>query len=86
MTAQTHLLTRTERYAIHSTLEGPMVVDAENRERALYLGLMLLERTHRIENLAFEYTEDGTLFATDVDSNEHFAVRMKRAARVELAA
>ena len=70
----THII-ETERYSIHSTMDEPLVVDADSRERALYMGLQLLERETRIEHLSFQYTEDGTLFATDADHNEHFAVR-----------
>lgn len=63
------------RYAIHSTLEGPLIVETNSLERALFIGLQLLERDHRIEELSFERGADGTLFAKDVSAEEHFAVR-----------
>ncbi|TNE88713.1 MAG: hypothetical protein EP330_13625 [Deltaproteobacteria bacterium] len=63
------------RYTVESSMEGPLTVESDSIERALYLGLQLLERDHHIEDFAFHRESDGSLHASDVLRNEHFSVR-----------
>jgi hypothetical protein len=69
------LLQQATRYTFTSSVEGPLTVEAPTIERALYLGLLLVERDHRVEDLSFHRGEDGELRATDLLRGERFAVR-----------
>lgn len=68
------LLLAHTRFTVHSTVEGPLTVESDTVERALYLGLQLLEREHRIEDFTFSRGEDGSLIAVDLLRSERFAV------------
>ena len=59
MTAPTHILARMDRFAIHSTLEGPMVVECDSLERALYLNAWVPDADRKAKQRLGLYLEAG---------------------------
>lgn len=67
------------RFTFTSSVDSPLTVEAETIERALYLGLLLVEREHRLEDLSFRREADGSLRASDLLRGERFEVRPQAA-------
>lgn len=62
------------RFAVHSTLDVPLIVDASDPFTALRLGFQLLERESRLGHVLFDLRHGGMLVVSDVERNEHYAV------------
>jgi hypothetical protein len=64
----------TERYVLTTTFEVDLVVQATTWQRALWLGLQLVERESRIAFLEFSWRADGALEAIDAALGERYAL------------
>jgi hypothetical protein len=64
----------TTRYTLHSSIDVDLVVEASSWERALWLGLQLLEREDRASHLVFTWRADGGLICTDDARGEVFVL------------